>query len=108
MLLVLVSRNVKGMPVGVEPTFNTCCAEAGTAAAMAEAAMATWTRRLKDIALPPVGGGRAVARHDFRRERLLDEKVADKAVQAYFHQYEIVVTFPKSLQAIFMHMKEAD
>jgi hypothetical protein len=39
---------------------------------------------------------------------VLDEKVADKAVQAYFHQYEIVVTFPKSLQAVFMHMKEAD
>jgi hypothetical protein len=39
---------------------------------------------------------------------VLDEKVADKAVQAYFHQYEIVVTFPELLQAAFMHMKEAD
>jgi hypothetical protein len=89
------------MPVGVEPTFSTCCAEAGKAAAMTEAAMATWTRRFKDIALPPVGEAE-------RSSAILDEKVADKAVQAYFHQYEIVVTFPKSLQAVFMHMKEAD
>src|ERR1700738_2372687 len=98
MLLVLVSRKVKGIPVGVEPTFNTCCAEAGTLAAMAEAAMATWTRRLNDIALPPVRERRAVARHGSRREGRLDEKVAAKAVQAYFHQYEIVVIFPESLQ----------
>jgi hypothetical protein len=62
---------------------------------------------LKDIALPPVGEAE-------RSPAVLDEKgfstrkVADKAVQAYFHQYEIVVTFPKSLQAVFMHMKEAD
>src|SRR6266702_279111 len=108
MVLVLVSRKVKGIPVGVDPTFNTCCADAGTLTAMAEAVIATWTRRLKDIALPPVGRGRAVARHYSRREGCLDEKVAGKAVQAYFHQYEIVVTIPRSLQADFMHMKEAD
>src|SRR6266478_9682403 len=102
MLLVLVSRKVKGMPVGVEPTFNTCCAEAGTPAAMATTAIAAWTSRLRGIASPPVPGEAE------RSPAVLDEKVADKAVRAYFHQYEIVVTFPRSLQAIFMHMKEAD
>jgi hypothetical protein len=56
---------------------------------------------LKDIALPPVGEAeRSLA-------TVLDEKVAGKADQAYFHQYEIVVIFPGSLQANFMHMKEA-
>jgi hypothetical protein len=62
---------------------------------------------LKDIALPPVGEAERSST-TMLEERFLDEKVADKAVQAYFHQYEIVVTFPKSLQAVFMHMKEAD
>jgi hypothetical protein len=62
---------------------------------------------LKDIALPPVGEAERSSA-TMLEERFLDEKVADKAVQAYFHQYEIVVTFPKSLQAVFMHMKEAD
>jgi len=33
MLLVLVSRKVNGTPVGVEPTFRTCCADAGIAVA---------------------------------------------------------------------------
>jgi hypothetical protein len=37
----------------------------------------------------------------------LDQRVAGNAVQAYFHQYEIVVTPAKALQAIFMHMKKA-
>jgi hypothetical protein len=37
----------------------------------------------------------------------LHQRVAGNAVQAYFHQYEIVVTLPGPLQAIFMHMKEA-
>jgi hypothetical protein len=37
----------------------------------------------------------------------LDQKVAGKAVSAYFHQYEIVVILSRPLQAIFMHMKEA-
>jgi hypothetical protein len=37
----------------------------------------------------------------------LDQRVAGNAVQAYFHQYEIVVTLAGALQAIFMHMKEA-
>jgi len=36
----LVSRNVKGTPVAVEPTLSTCCAEPGTAAARARAAVA--------------------------------------------------------------------
>ena len=40
MVLVLVSRKVKGMPVGVEPTFITCCADAGTAAVRTTAAIA--------------------------------------------------------------------
>jgi hypothetical protein len=34
-------------------------------------------------------------------------EVAGGAVPAYFHQYEIVVTKPRAMQAIFMHMKEA-
>jgi hypothetical protein len=34
--------------------------------------------------------------------------VAGDAVPAYFHQYEIVVTKPPPMQAVFMHMKEAD
>ena len=40
MVLVLVSRKVKGMPVGVEPTFSACCAEAGRLAARARTATA--------------------------------------------------------------------
>ncbi|MHC2368758.1 hypothetical protein ACVIQT_003406 [Bradyrhizobium diazoefficiens] len=57
MVLVLVSRKVKGMPVGVEPTFSTCCAEAGTTAAIASAATAAWTKRFNAIA-SPFGSGR--------------------------------------------------
>jgi hypothetical protein len=34
--------------------------------------------------------------------------VAGDPVPAYFHQYEIVVTKPRPMQAVFMHMKEAD
>jgi len=41
------------------------------------------------------------------RPLAFDQRVAGKAVQAYFHQYEIVVTLARSLQAIFMHMKKA-
>jgi len=33
--------------------------------------------------------------------------VAGQAVSAYFHQYENVVTLSWTMQAIFMHMKEA-
>jgi hypothetical protein len=33
--------------------------------------------------------------------------VADDVVPAYFHQHEIVVTKSRSMQAVFMHMKEA-
>jgi hypothetical protein len=40
MLLVLVSRKVKGTPVGVEPTFSTFCADAGIAAVRTTAANA--------------------------------------------------------------------
>jgi hypothetical protein len=29
------------------------------------------------------------------------------AVQAYFHNHEIMVTLPTGMQEIFMHMKEA-
>lgn len=29
------------------------------------------------------------------------------AVQAYFHNHEIMVTLPAGMQEIFMHMKEA-
>src|SRR5205085_10378535 len=98
MLLVLVSRKVKGMPVGVEPTFSTCCADAGIApTATTTAAIAAWTRRLRAMA-PPPGSNTAPA---------LDQRVAGNAVPAYFHHYEIVVTPATALQAIFMHMKEA-
>jgi hypothetical protein len=37
----------------------------------------------------------------------LDQRVAGGGVQVYFHQYEIVVTPARALQATFMHMKEA-
>jgi hypothetical protein len=44
-----------------------------------------------------------------RRIALLFElDVAGDAVPAYFHQYEIVVTKLRPMQAVFMHMKEAD
>jgi hypothetical protein len=33
--------------------------------------------------------------------------IAGQAVSAYFHQYEIVVTLRRLMQAVFMHMKEA-
>jgi len=33
--------------------------------------------------------------------------VAGQAVSAYFHQYEILVTLSRMMQAVFMHMKEA-
>src|SRR5437588_8135171 len=99
MLLVLVSRKVKGTPVGVEPTFNTCCADAGIApTATTTAAIAAWTRRLRAMAPPP--GSNTAA-------RVRSKRVAGNAVPAYFHHYEIVVTLLRALQAIFMHMKEA-
>jgi hypothetical protein len=63
---------------------------------------------LKGIAFTSCTGAPSGRPPRISKRRFLDEKVADKAVQAYFHQYEIVVTFPKSLQAVFMHMKEAD
>jgi hypothetical protein len=33
--------------------------------------------------------------------------VAGQAVSAYFHKYENLVTLPQTMQAVFMHMKEA-
>ena len=48
---------LKGMPVGVEPTFSTCCAEAGTTAAIASAATAARPIRFNGIAFP-FGSGR--------------------------------------------------
>jgi hypothetical protein len=33
--------------------------------------------------------------------------VAGKAVSAYFHQYENLVTLSRVMQVVFMHMKEA-
>src|SRR5579864_1665068 len=52
MVLVLVSRKVKGAPVGVEPTFNTCCAEALTGKPSAIATVTSRTKRLNFI-VPP-------------------------------------------------------
>src|SRR5215218_6343424 len=57
MELVLVSRKVKGMPVGVEPTFSTCCAEAGAPAAIASAATAARPKRFIASPLGPADGG---------------------------------------------------
>src|SRR5579872_6131195 len=48
MLLVLVSRKVKGTPVGVEPTFRTCWAKLGPA--IVSMRIAASKRRLKFIA----------------------------------------------------------
>jgi hypothetical protein len=39
--------------------------------------------------------------------RVASRDVAVQAVSAYFHQYEIVVTLRRPMQAVFMHMKEA-
>jgi hypothetical protein len=33
--------------------------------------------------------------------------VASRAVSAYFHQYENLVTLSLMMQVVFMHMKEA-
>jgi hypothetical protein len=33
--------------------------------------------------------------------------IAGRAVSAYFHQYENLVTLLRMTQAVFMHMKEA-
>jgi hypothetical protein len=57
---------------------------------------------LKGIASPPA------LKPERGRPQAFEQKVADQAVSAYFHQYEIVVTTPRALQAVFMHMKEAD
>jgi hypothetical protein len=38
---------------------------------------------------------------------LVNKPVAGFAVQAYFHNHEIMVTLPAGMQEIFMHMKEA-
>src|SRR5579871_761246 len=97
--LVLVSRKVKGTPVGVEPTFRTCCAEAGRAAASDNARSANWARRLKGITRPPWGLPTAAPRD------VIGERLCGRPVRSYFHQYEIVVTFRWTWQAIFMHMK---
>jgi hypothetical protein len=37
----------------------------------------------------------------------VNKPVAGFAVQAYFHNHEIMVTLPTAMQEIFMHMKEA-
>ena len=86
------------MPVGVEPTFSTCCAEAGATAAIASAATAA---RPKRFIASPFGSGR------WRRSHVVIADVADRAVSAYFHQYENLVTLSRMTQAVFMHMKEA-
>jgi hypothetical protein len=33
--------------------------------------------------------------------------IAGRAVSAYFHQYENLVTLSQTMQAVFMHMKKA-
>src|SRR5438552_8982900 len=100
MLLVLVSRNVKGTPVGVEPTLNTCCADTG-ATARTRAAAAAWTRRLKSIlSLTNLGTGRGIPSNK-------KKVIARFAVQAYFHNREIMFTSSSNSQVIFMHLKEA-
>jgi hypothetical protein len=39
--------------------------------------------------------------------QLVTADVAGRAVSAYFHQYENLVTFSPTMQAVFMHMKKA-
>jgi hypothetical protein len=48
--------------------------------------------------LGPAGGGAS---------RMSRSDVAGRAVSAYFHQYENLVTLSPTMQAVFMHMKEA-
>src|ERR1700751_5790182 len=82
MVLVLVSRKVKGMPVGVEPTFSTCCAEAAATAAIASPATAARPKRFNAIASP------FWVRPMAALADVLIVDVAGQAVSAYFHQYE--------------------
>src|SRR3954465_9587612 len=59
MLLVGVSRKVKGTPVGVEPTFMTCCAIAGADRLAASAATAAQNSFAIDLIVsPPMLAGR--------------------------------------------------
>ena len=98
MVLVLVSRKVKGMPVGVEPTFSTCCAEAGTLRQSRAPRPRPDQNASSHPPLGPADGGARTCR---------DPDVAGRAVSAYFHQYENLVTLSRTMQAVFMHMKEA-
>ncbi|GGI29748.1 hypothetical protein GCM10010987_56020 [Bradyrhizobium guangdongense] len=86
------------MPVGVEPTLSTCCAEAGITAAIASAAIAA---RPKRFIASPFGSDRWWLSH------VVIADVAGRAVSAYFHQYENLATVSRTMQVIFMHMKEA-
>src|SRR5882724_10381101 len=81
MLLVLVSRNVKGTPVGVEPTLSTCCADTGAAAVKTRAAMAACKRRLKGI-VPSLEVWAPAGVVDLQREFF------GFAAQAHFHDHE--------------------
>src|SRR5690606_38521318 len=58
MVLVLVSRKVNGLPVGVEPTFNTVCACAAPQASVAASAAA---RNLSFMDIP-LGSSKGEAR----------------------------------------------
>jgi hypothetical protein len=56
---------------------------------------------LKSI-LPSYKFGQRPAHSLYRKQA-----IARFAVQAYFHDREIMVTLPPGVQGIFMHMKEA-
>jgi hypothetical protein len=68
---------------------------------MAASASAATAARPKRFIAFPFGSGR------WRRSHVVIADVADRAVSAYFHQYEILVTLSRTMQAVFMHMKEA-
>jgi hypothetical protein len=56
---------------------------------------------LKSIVPPDTFGHRLA--HSVYNKRV----IVRFAVQAYFHNHEIMVTLPTGMQEIFMHMKEA-
>jgi hypothetical protein len=56
---------------------------------------------LKNIVPPDTFGHRPAHSVDNKRG------IVRFAVQAYFHNHEIMVTLPTGMQDIFMHMKEA-
>src|SRR5215218_2142058 len=65
-----VSRKVKGMPVGVEPTLTVCCASAGAAKPMARPVAAKAKSLRNEIMVLPVRGCRSRLRLPLLRPSL--------------------------------------